>query len=242
MTAFRRTLKWAVAAGVFGVAALGLAFRGARPGGRVREWLMEHHNARRIEGFAREAGRIPEGSVVFLGSSTISGFPFARLFPAAPCVNRGVGGDTTSGLLRRLDPSLPVARPSGVVVYSGANDLRVERQDPAEIVATTGLLLDALGARWPGVPVTIVETLPMSDPPPGDPARLRALNDGARALAEARGAVFLRTNRPPLADAEGRLSKDFTRDGEHLDAAGYEVLARWLAEEGGPATAALRGR
>lgn len=208
----------------------------------MRAWWLERFNARRLEAFAREAGRVPAGSVVFLGSSTISGFPFARLFPNAPCVNRGIGGDTTPGLIGRLDKSLPVSRPSGFVVYSGANDLRVDGRDPQAIVASTGALLDALEARFSGVPVTLVETLPMSDPPPGDPARLAALNEGIRSLAAARGAALVRTNRPPLTGADGRLTRDHTRDGEHLNDRGYEVLARWLVEEGGPATARLRER
>lgn len=235
--------KWAAALGAVGAALLGLAWRGLLPGGhRLRQWVNEERHAQRIEGFAREAGSAPAGAVVFLGSSTIELFPLDKSYPGVACLNRGVGGDTTPGLLRRLDASLPVARPAGIVIYSGANDLRVYHDAPGDIVATTGRLLDALDARFPGVPVALVETLPLSDPPPGDPGRLSALNKGLSALAAARGASLVEVNRPPLADAEGRLVREMSVDGEHLNEAGYAVLSRWVAEGGGAATASLRGR
>jgi lysophospholipase L1-like esterase len=227
--------------GFAGASLLGLVRRGSIPGThRLRTWLSDQRHAARIEGFAAEAGRVPEGAVVFLGSSTIEGFPFAKLFPGAPCSNRGVGGDTTLGLLRRLDASLPVARPSGIVIYSGANDLRAFHEAPADIVGAMASVLDAIAARFSGVPVALIGTMPVCDPPPGDAERLRALNEGLRALATARGAAFVGTVRPPLADANGRLERSMSVDGEHLVTAGYEVLARWLLEDGGKATERLR--
>ncbi len=232
--------RWVVAVGLAGSALLGLGRRGVLPGtNRFRTWLSDQRHARRIEGFAAEAGRVPEGAVVFLGSSTIEGFPFARLLSGAPCLNRGVGGDTTLGLLRRLDASLPVARPSGIVIYSGANDLRGFHLPPAEITRAMASVLDAIAARFSGVPVALVGTMPVCDPSPGDMEGLRASNEGLRALAAARGAAFVRTDRPPLADADGRLVRSMSVDGEHLVDAGYEVLARWILEDGGEATGRL---
>jgi lysophospholipase L1-like esterase len=237
----KKLSKRAALVGAAGAAILALAWKGWIPGGqRLRMWLSAALHARQLAGFAAEAGRVPPGAVVFLGSSTISRFPFARLYPGAPCLNRGVGGDTTPGLLARLDRSLPVARPSGLVVYSGANDLRGHAEAPDAIVASTRSLLDALVARFPDVPVALIEIMPISAPPPDEPPRLRALNEGLRSLAANRGVAFVRTNRPPLMDETGRLPRSLSADGEHLNDAGYEILARWVAEDGGAATAALR--
>lgn len=237
----RRVVKWALTVGAAGAALLGLGKRGWIPGSqRARVWVNEQRHAMRIEGFAREKGDVPAGAVVFLGSSTIEGFPFDKVYPGALCVNRGVGGDTTQGLLRRLDGSLPTARPSGVVIYSGANDLRAFHQEPAEIVEVMGELLDAIAGRFSGLSVALVATMPVSEPPPGDRERLRALNEGLRVLAITKGAAFIPTERPPLMLPDGRLDPALSLDGEHLNADGYAVLARWIADEGGPATAMLR--
>ncbi|MFO0591399.1 MAG: GDSL-type esterase/lipase family protein [Polyangiaceae bacterium] len=238
----KRAARWALTVGVAGAAMLGLGKRGWIPGSyRLRVWVSEQRHAMRIEGFGRERGGVPAGAVVFLGSSTVEGFPFDRVYPNAICLNRGVGGDTTLGLLRRLDVSLPTARPSGVVIYSGANDLRAFHQEPAAIVRAMADVLDGIAARFSGLPVALVATMPVCEPAPGDAARLRALNEGLRALAIEKGASFIATERAPLMLADGRLDPALSLDGEHLNEGGYAVLARFIAEDGGAATAALRG-
>jgi lysophospholipase L1-like esterase len=189
--------------------------------------------------FASEAADVPAGAVVFLGSSTISGFPLAARFPGAPALNRGISGETALGLLGRIDASLPVTRPAGAVLYTGVNDLRHHSIAPPEVVARVGRVLDAIEARFPGVPAAIVEGMPERDDSAETLGRLHALNDGLRSLAEQRRASLVRTNRPPLATAEGRLSPAMTADGVHLNDEGYKVLARWILEDGGAAARPL---
>lgn len=233
----------ALLAGAGGAALLFAAYRGWLPGGGpLRELLHGARDRGRVADFARKAPEIPAGSVVFLGSSTISAFPLARLYPGAPAVNRGLGGETTAGLLARLDASLPVAPPAGLILYAGANDMRVRAGavGPAETAARVRRVLDVLSARFPAAPVALIELMPERDEPPEALVRLRALNESLRALAAERGAAFVRTSRPPLVTPEGRLSPTMTDDGVHLHAAGYTVLARWILEDAGPAAAPLR--
>jgi hypothetical protein len=55
--------------------------------------------------------------------------------------------------------------------------------------------------------------------------------------------AFVKTERAPLTTPEGQLSPLLAaRDRKHLNLAGYGMLARWLLEDGGAATAALAPR
>lgn len=197
-------------------------------------------NAQRMLGYMRDARHVPAGSVVFLGSSSVVRFPLARLFPGAPAVGRGLGAENVTDVLRRLRWTMPVARPSGVVVWAGANDLRALALDPILIVERVARLLDAIGGWFPGVALTLLGVPPWCDQTAVDLERLGRLNEGLRALAFARGHAFVDVCRPPLTDEAGLLVPAMAdTDRKHVGPAGYEVLAGWILAEGGEAVRAL---
>jgi lysophospholipase L1-like esterase len=197
-------------------------------------------NLQRMLGYARDAKHVPAGTVVFLGSSSVVRFPLAELFPAAPALNRGLGAESVADTMRRLRRTLPAARPAGVVVWAGANDLRALAADPLVIVERVARLLDAVHARFPAVPLALLGVPPWCDQTDTDLDRLRRLNDGLGSLAFARGVPFVDMSRPPLTIADGCLAPEMAdSDRKHLGPAGYEQLARWILEEGGEAVAPL---
>ena len=63
---------------------------------------------------------IQAGDVVFLGDSITEGGAWDELFPGVPVRNRGIGGDTTSGVLDRLD-QITRGRPAKVFLKIGTN-------------------------------------------------------------------------------------------------------------------------
>lgn len=197
-------------------------------------------NAQRLLGYVREARRVPAGAVVFIGSSSVVRFPLERLFSGGPAVGRGLGAESVADILRRLRWTMPAARPSGVVVWAGANDLRALAADPLVIVERVARLLDAIHAHFPRVPIAILGVPPWCEQTESDLDRLRRLNAGLSSLAFARGHGFVDVDRPPIAREDGSLAPEMAdTDGKHLGAAGYEVLARWMLEQGGEAVAAL---
>lgn len=211
-------------------------------GGIPIVWEAWEHvrNAQRFVRYFHESPRVPEGVVVLLGASSVVRFPLEELFPGAPVVGRGLGAESVEDTMRRLRWTMPEARPSGVIVWAGANDLRAFALDPLLIVERVARLLDAIRGRYPGVPLALISIPPWCDQTATDLDRLRRLNDGLRSLAFARGLAFVDTCRPPIIDAAGDLVPEMAdADRKHLGAAGYAHLARWLCEEGGEAAAAL---
>ena len=64
------------------------------------------------------------GDTVFLGDSITEGGAWHELFPFSNVRNRGIGGDTTTGVMARLD-QITRGRPKQVFLLIGANDLRL---------------------------------------------------------------------------------------------------------------------
>lgn len=194
----------------------------------------------RIWRFVQEGKSAAPGSVVFLGSSTFYRFPFDKLYPGKPCLNRGLGSETIAELLSRIDESLPVARPSGVVIYAGVNDVRADGVPLPLALVAFDALVRATRIHFPDVPIAIVETLSIVDEEERTFVLVKRLNDGLQKIAKAHGATYVPTLRPELVDERGRLKKELSSDKIHVNEQGFAYLAKWIAEDGGDATAVLR--
>lgn len=228
--------------------ALALSWFDVLPGGYTLRGWVEPHPARearewreyredRLAHF-REQDDVAMGAVAFLGSSTIERMPLEAF--AAPCVGLGIGMEPIAQLRDRLTVGLP-SDLAGIVLYLASIDFRRDLSSPARTRTIASEIFDRLEAERPGVPVVVIGILPevgMAD----DLIQLLADTNAALAdLCQSRGAAFVRTDRGPLRAANRSLAEDFTDDGLHLNQAGYQVLVRWLIEDGGATGAILGG-
>ena len=120
------------------------------------------------------AGQVAQdqGAVVFLGDSITQGWKdsLAPSFPGVKVANRGISGDTTRGLILRLDEDVLSLRPSAVVLLIGTNDLE-ENATPWSTATNLRLLLAALKQHNPAMPVVVCAVMP-SSPTKKRPAHL----------------------------------------------------------------------
>ncbi len=169
---------------------------------------------------------LPAGpvDVVMIGDSLTAGGNWAARFPALKIANAGEDSDTALKILARLDAILGT-RPSRAFIMVGINDIYngvpVDR-----IVARYARIVQALQAR--DVAVTIQSTVECEAAVCGSRlARVRVLNVRLEALARELGAGFLDLN-TTLSGPDG-LRPEFSRDGVHINAAGYRAWYRVLA-------------
>ncbi len=113
----------------------------------------------------RWAGRVAQDqqAVVFLGDSITQGWhdDLDGLFPELKVANRGISGDTTRGVLYRLDEDVLSLHPRAVVLLIGTNDLE-EKAAPWVIASNIRLIVDRLRAHNPAMPVVICQVMPSS--------------------------------------------------------------------------------
>jgi lysophospholipase L1-like esterase len=154
--------------------------------------------------------------IVFLGDSRVEDAEWAELFDRSDISNRGVSGDTTANVLRRLSASLPTNR---VICFLqvGVNDLI--RGDAVEAIVANyeKILRYIIEERRSRAIVTSIVLVSREQVSLN--ARINECNRKLADLAAVRGAGWVDLN-SSLAP-EGFLSPEYTHDGLHLNGRGY---------------------
>ncbi|MEZ4300189.1 MAG: GDSL-type esterase/lipase family protein [Polyangiaceae bacterium] len=169
-----------------------------------------------------------KGGTVFLGDSLTERGEWAELFGDASLRNRGVAGDTTTGVLARVDLVTSLA-PERVFLLVGVNDLGAGEPVPA-IAERYAAIVSALAKGAPAAKLYCESVFPVREGAPRliDNDKIRALNAAIAKIAAERGCTYVDVQRA-LVDGAGELDASFTVDGLHLNGKGYAVWASALA-------------
>lgn len=165
-------------------------------------------------------------ALVFLGDSITHywGDDLGGAFAGVKVANRGISGDTTRGVLLRLQDVLAL-HPAGVVLLIGTNDL-ADGAEPETVAGNLRLILDALKRQDPKMPVVLSQVFP-SSPTKNRPAeKIRKLNELYAAAVKGDAQVTLIETWALFADAAGDAKPEEFPDLLHPNEAGY---AKWAA-------------
>lgn len=164
----------------------------------------------------------PVDRVVFLGDSITEWGWWEEFFPDLPVVNRGIGGNTTTDVLNRLDTA--VVRPRAVSLMIGTNDLHGPRstRSIAGIAERTHQIVRRIRAEAPESRILLNSVLPHT---PLWAPRIQELNRLYRTIADEEDIQFVDLW-PSYADDQGGLLKAHTSDNLHLTIPGYQP---WVA-------------
>ncbi|MBP6782599.1 MAG: hypothetical protein KA152_02345, partial [Verrucomicrobiales bacterium] len=169
---------------------------------------------------------VDQKAVVFLGDSITQGWgtSLAGRFPGMKSANRGIGGDTTRGMLIRLDDVL-LLNPSAIVLLMGTNDLEVGIE-PQVAADNVKLILAAIKAHNPNVPVILSLVFPSSAEKKRPVEKIKALNDLYAAAVKGDPQVTVLDTWTLFAAASGDADPKWFKDLLHLNPEGYD---RWAA-------------
>ncbi len=171
---------------------------------------------RRMKALQFQELHLHGGEFVFLGDSITEGGSWHEWFPNDPVVNRGIGGDTTDGVLARLDSA--IRHPSKVFLLIGTNDLSFRRK-PDQVAANQRSIIEEIRGRAPQADLYVQSVMPRTRKLRG---RIDQLNARYRALAAEFGATYVDLW-PTLSDASGELDPAYSLDSLHLNGAGYRA-------------------
>ena len=156
--------------------------------------------------------------IVFIGDSLTDGADWQSFFPSKQIANRGINGDTTEGVLERLD-SITNTGANLAFTMIGVNEIR-RRFAVDDIVARYRRIIDALLAA--DMAVIIQSTIYNQTENPVINDNIQQLNLGLQAIAQEHTNVDFIDVNTALA-AERQLKATFTYDGVHLNGQGYDA-------------------
>jgi lysophospholipase L1-like esterase len=167
-----------------------------------------------------------QGALVFLGDSITQGWgDVGSSFPGVKVANRGISGDTTRGVLIRLQDDVIALHPSGVVLLIGTNDLE-EKAEPETIAGDLKLVIEALRRSNPTMPVILCQVFPSAASMKRPAEKIKKINALERAAVADDPQVTVLDTWALFADVHGDAQGDEFPDLLHPNLVGY---ARWAA-------------
>ena len=209
----------------------------ALPAATAEATLPGEGTLRRYDGYVKRWNTIrpqwatdvakDQGAVVFFGDSITQGWgaDFKNSFDGLKLANRGIGGDTTRGMLIRLQEDVLSLHPKAVVLLMGTNDIEVEV--PAEAIGRNfQKIVAALKAHNPKMPVIVCRIFPSSATKKRPKETILAVNELFAAAVKGDPQFTVLDTYALFANAEGDALPSLFPDLLHLNAAGY---AKWAS-------------
>lgn len=194
---------------------------------RRYEWFRSLWERRRAA-FAEQAAD-QQGTVVFLGDSITQGWGpnFRNLFPGLQAANRGISGDTTRGMLIRLEEDVLSLNPAAVVMLMGTNDLE-EGATPEVIAGNVELIIAELKKHRAEMPIVLCRVFPSSADKQRPAEAIRRLNELTDAAVRGDAQITVLDTWTLFADDKGDAKPAEFPDLLHPNDAGYNKWAKAL--------------
>lgn len=175
-----------------------------------------------------------KNAIVFIGNSITDGGEWQELLDCKKCINRGISGDISFGVLARLDDALK-SKPKKIILLIGIND--ISRGVPNEmIIDNYKAFVSRTKALSPRTKIYLQSVLPTNNTfrkfVDKNEESIKILNAAMLEMAKHTEGVTFIDLYSKFLDSDGRLDKKYTNDGLHLLGEGYVLWAKILKEGG----------
>ena len=188
---------------------------------------------KKCQSFETQNANLSKGQIIFVGDSITDLYPLDNYYCdlSLSVYNRGIGGDTTDGLLNRMEVSLFDLKPSKIVLMIGVNDIYGGGKDVDYVFANYQTIISQIETSLPEAEVycmsiisqneklTQLANIDISD----KIKKIMTLNEKIKNLVQAKSNFSYVDLFSATADENNRLIASYTGDGLHLNSAGFEV-------------------
>ena len=195
--------------------------------------FIPEHTPQRLALFANEP--IVPGRVIFLGNSITEMGNWKKAVNDTTVINRGIGGDITYGVLKRLK-DITDRNPSKVFILLGIND--IGKDIPDVVIAANYLkIVKEIHSKCPQTKIYAESVLPVNPTMPRFPQHydkeqhVLALNKLLQANAATGDYTFVDIF-PLFVDSNGRLQSQLSYEGLHLKPPAYDIWVAYLKKQG----------
>ncbi len=162
--------------------------------------------------------------IIFLGDSLTNECEWTELLGSLAIKNRGITGDTTDGVLGRLDETVK-SKPEKVFLMVGINDLVNQGKSVSETCEIYEKILLRIREKTPETKVFIQSVLPVNNKRYGrwvNNGMVTELNSQLQELAKQLSMQYIDLL-IPLSDSQNQLDAQYTLDGIHLNGPAYLI-------------------
>ena len=191
----------------------------------------------RLENWILTNKFIPEKSIVFIGDSITEDFMLDEYFPDFSVINRGIFGDTTLGVLDRMNESVYGLTPSKVFILIGTNDLEKTNESPEIIAGRIIKITEKIRAERKNTKIYIQSVYPVNktnnkkikktEIGKRNNEKISEINRLLEKAADGKTVIYIDVYRH-LTDEENNLDIKYTIEGLHLNAEGYKKVSQLL--------------
>lgn len=161
---------------------------------------------------------VTTGATVFLGDSITEGGEWQEMLPTLMVINRGIGGDTTTGVLQRLE-QVSKAAPARVFLLIGTNDLTHGPDNRDTSYQQYREIVERLQRETPQTDIFLQSLLPRAV---DKQEQVEAYNAVIAGIAAATGTTFVDLY-PAFVDPDGSINDTYSNDELHLNGPGYKL-------------------
>lgn len=172
-----------------------------------------------------------EAEIIFLGDSITDLCEWAEVFQNDRIKNRGICGDTTDGILNRID-NIVESQPQKLFLMIGINDINQGRK-LGDILNSYKLIIKTFQDKIPTTKVFIQSVLPVNNQfflNNGVNDKVVGLNIALRELAKEFSFHYIDLFSSFL-DSNNQLDAQYTTDGVHLNGQGYLIWKSIIEKE-----------
>jgi lysophospholipase L1-like esterase len=170
------------------------------------------------------------GGIVFVGDSLTQRYPLNEFYPGLHLYNRGIDGDTTEGVLKRLELSIFDLKPTMMVLQIGTNDLQVAGLSKENTISNIQLIVRNIQTTQPSIKIILVSLYPVNLSVdklvnkfivgPRNNQDIKTINE---AIEKIQGVRFVNAY-PHLLNEDKELNMQYSKEGLHLSLAGYATI------------------
>ena len=197
---------------------------------------MEKYYYQKCEMFKMENSNFARNQIVFIGDSLTDGCMLDNFYSnlSLATYNRGIGGDTTSGVLKRLKLSLFDINPSKIVLLIGTNDIN-GGVEVDKILENYRNILKEISTNLPQAEVVCVSLLPLNKQletytnidVDKSMQTIISINPEIEKIVNEFNYNFVDVF-DEFVDANNYLIKELSPDGIHLNSDGYVKLTSYI--------------
>lgn len=206
---------------------------------KLFETMMEKEKNEKLKRYQVLNRYVKKGQILFVGSSLMEQFPIYEFIQNydinATIYNRGIGGYTTFEMVKALDTMVYDLEPSKIFINIGTNDLNDKDCSIDELVKRYEEILNKIIQRLPHSVIYVMAYYPInSEHDFGNEfmkqvlmirtnERIQAANKAIEQMSNRLGIRFIDVNQN-LKDEKGNLKAEYSIDGMHMYACGYQSI------------------